>query len=48
MKLEELETMRLKDMEGFEQSECAKKWRCPAPPFSVFFYQQEKRLPTVW
>ena len=47
LKLEELEAIRLKDLEGLEQSECAEKWSV-AQPFNVSSCRQEKRLPTVW
>ena len=42
LKLEELEAIRLKDLEGLEQGECAERMEV-SRPFSVFCYQQEKK-----
>lgn len=44
LKLEELETMRLKDMEGFEQSECAKKMEVSRPAFQRIFLSAREKI----
>ena len=50
LKLEELEAVRLKDLEGLEQSECAERWVFPGLPFNGFFYLPGKdcRQPGQW
>jgi predicted DNA-binding protein (UPF0251 family) len=47
LKLEELEAVRLKDLEGLEQEECAQKCKFHDRHFSVFLFLQEKRLQIV-
>jgi len=46
--VEEFEALRLKDLEGLEQIECAEKMGLPGQPSSVFFMLLEQRSPKHW
>ncbi|MBE6083287.1 MULTISPECIES: DUF134 domain-containing protein [Tissierellales] len=44
LKLEELEAIRLKDLEGFEQSECAKKMEVSRPTFQRILLSAREKI----
>ncbi|MEA4816341.1 MAG: DUF134 domain-containing protein [Lachnospiraceae bacterium] len=44
LKLEELEAIRLKDLEGFEQGECAKKMEVSRPTFQRILLSAREKI----
>lgn len=44
LKLEELEAIRLKDLEGFEQSECAEKMEVSRPTFQRILLSAREKI----
>ena len=47
LKLEELEAIRLKDLEGLEQENVQSAWKCQDLPSSVYFYPPERKSQIV-
>lgn len=48
LKLEELEAIRLKDLEGLEQGECAEKMEVSRPTFQRILLSAREKIADSW